>query len=70
MYEIKVIRRMWNLYKILCAPLFRMGRSLALLQRICKASNSGYVFVKPWVQLRGRKYQIVLDYRLGGKDKR
>ena len=42
MYEIKVIRRMWNLYKILCAPLFRMGRSLALLQRICKASNSGY----------------------------
>ena len=42
MYEIKIIRRMWNLYKILCAPLFRMGRSLALLQRICKASNSGY----------------------------
>ena len=49
MYETTIIRQMWNLYKILCVPLFRMGRSLALLQRI---------YVRP--ETRATKYGSAL----------
>ena len=40
--KFRVLEFNWEYFEILCAPLFRMGRSLALQQRICKARHSGY----------------------------